>query len=137
MIYLQSILASRWPTPENIYQRNLRAVWEDLPSPLLRVSQQIRAEDFDILQTGPFTMRITSYGANFDMFGLSCFIAQQRPKSYSGLRELAIEIWPPHPDRPSDMYYNNCHLQKLRDEVRAASGMEKIVICFKETKFAK
>ena len=138
MIYSQSILASRCPTPEEVHERNFGAIWEDVPSPLLAVNKQIRDEVFDLLHKTAFTMRVTSYGARFDMLGLSCFIAQQRPKSYSGLPGLIIEIWPPHPDRPIEMYNIRCHLQGLRKELRATSaGIASLVIWFRENEIAK
>ena len=138
MIYRESILASRCPSPEDIHKRDLRIFWEDLPSPLFGVNKQIRNEVFDILQRDDFTMRVTSYGAGFDMLGLSCFIAQQRPKSYGGLPKLWIEIWPPHPDRPIDMYHIHRHLRDLREELRAvAVGIPELIIEFKESEIAK
>ena len=123
---------------KQVHERNFRAIWEDTPSPLLGVSKQIRVEVFDILQKCPFTMRVTSYGASFDMLGLSCFIAQQRPKSYSGLPRLVIEIWSPHPDRPVEMYNINYYLTELRDELRTASvGISTLVVFFRENEIAK
>ena len=137
-VYTESILASRSPNSGDVYHRNLRAIWEDLPSPLLRVNKQIRNEVFDVLQGDTFTLRVTSYGASFDMLGLSSFIAQQRPKSYGALPELWIEIWPPHPDRPIEMYNINYYLRNLRDELRATQvGIPKLVVEFQETEFAK
>lgn len=83
-------------------------------------------------------MRVTSYGASFDMLGLSCFISQQCPKSYSGLPKVGIESWPPHPDRPVEMYNINYYLTELRNELRATSvGISILVIFFKENKIAK
>ena len=139
IIYMDSILASRCPTPEQLHERNFGAIWEDVPSPLLAVNKQVRDEVFDcFLNKNPFTMRVTSYGASFDMLGLSCFIAQQRPKSYSGLPRLVVEIWPPHPDRPIEMYNIICHLRDLRNELRAtSSGVANLIIWFKENKIAK
>lgn len=138
MVYFESILVSRCPTPQQVHERNFRAIWEDLPTPLLSVNKQIRDEVFDILQKSPFTMRVTSYGASFDMLGLSSFISQQRPKSYSGLPKVGIEIWPPHPDRPVEMYNINYYLTELRNELRATSvGISTLVIFFQESKIAK
>ena len=72
------------------------------------------------------------------MFGLSCFIAQQRPKSYGGLQELIIEIWPPHPDRPIEMYNIYYHVRELRDKLRATTGgIPRLVIDFMENEIAK
>ena len=138
MIYYKSILASRCPTPEEVHERNFGAIWEDVPSPLLAVNKQIRDEVFNVLHKDAFTMRVTSYGASFDMLGLSCFIAQQRPKSYSGLPKLIIEIWPPHPDRPIEAYNINRHIRDLRNELRATSvGIASLIIWFRENKIAK
>ena len=123
MIYWRSILVARRPTPEQVHQRNVGAIREDISSPLLGVNKQVRAEVLDVLKKRPFTMRVTSYGAGFDMLGLSCFIAQQRPRSYCDLPHLVIDIWPPHPDRPIEMYYIRCRLREIREELRAASGI--------------
>ena len=139
MIYIHSILASRRPTPEQVHERNFGAIWEDVPSPLLAVNKQIRDEVFDVfINKKTFTMRVTSSGARFDMLGLSCFIAQQRPRSYSGLPSLVIEIWPPHPDRPIEMYNIYRHVRDLRNELRATSvGIADLIIRFGENGIAK
>ncbi|MCJ1230817.1 hypothetical protein MMC12_007491 [Toensbergia leucococca] len=136
IIYWQSIVVSRSPTPQVVHESNLCAHWEDLPSPLLRVNRQVRDEVFDILQKRPFTMRVTSYGATFDMLGLSCFIAQKQPKTCENLPFLWIEIWPPHPDRPIDMYRIWDHIRKLRDKLRHPR-IQKLMIWFVESKLAK
>ncbi len=137
IIYSQSIVMSRSPSPEDVYEKNLCAVWEDFPTPLLYVSKQIRAEIFNVLSKVFFTLRVTSYGAGFDMLGLSCFIAQQRPRSYGDLPDLRIDIWPPHPDRPIEMFNIHCRLRMLRDELRAVSHIPKLQIRFLENDFAK
>lgn len=138
IIYSESIHASRCPTPAEVHERNFDAIWEDEPSPLLAVNKQIRDEVFDLLRKAAFTMRVTSYGARFDMLGLSCFIAQGRPKSYAGLPKLIIEIWPPHPDRPIDMYSINYHIRDLREELRATSvGIASLTIWFRENEIAQ
>ena len=138
MIYYKSILASRCPTPHEVHERNFGAIWEDVPSPLLAVNKQIRDEVFDVLHKAAFTMRVTSYGASFDMLGLSSFIVQQRPKSYGVLPKLIIEIWPPHPDRPIEMYNINCHIRDLRNELRATSvEIASLIIWFRENEIAK
>lgn len=136
IIYRRSIADSRSPSPEEVHENNLRAIWEDLPSPLFRVNKQVRGEVFDLLQKAGFTLRVTCHGANFDALALSCFIAQQRPKSYGDLPVLRVEIWPPHPDRPVDIFYIWDHLRKLRDDLRAAARIPKLVVWFKENEIA-
>ena len=137
MIYWQSIIVGRRPTPEEVHQRNFGAIWEDILSPFLGINKQVRAEVFDLLKKRPFTMRVTSYGAEFDMLGLSCFIAQQRPISYCDLPFLMIDIWPPHPDRPIEMYYIRYRVREIREELRAASGVQELIIYFTEKSLAK
>ncbi len=137
MIYWLTIVDCRSPTPQEVHESDLRAHWKDVPSPLLGVSKRIRGEVFDMLQNCPFIMRVTSYGATFDILGLSCFIAQKHVKSYGDLPDLRIEIWPPHPDRPIEMYYIWDHIRKLRDELRAAPRIPKLIIWFMENRLAK
>ena len=137
MIYWLTIVGCRSPTPQDVHESDLRAHWKDVPSPLLGVSKRIRGEVFDMLQNCPFTMRVTTYGATFDILGLSCFIAQKHAKSYGDLPDLRIEIWPPHPDRPIEMYYIWNHIRKLRDELRAAPRIPKLIIWFMENRLAK
>ena len=138
MIYLYSIAISRSPSSEDVYEKNFGAIWEDLPSPFLCVNKQTRAEIFDVLhKSRTFILRVTSYGANFDMFGLSCFIAQQRSRSYGDLPDLKIGMWPPHPDRPIEMFNILRHVRMLRDELRAVSHIPKLTIWFLENKIAK
>jgi hypothetical protein len=136
IIYGRSIACSRSPSPQEVHENNLRAIWEDLPSPLLCVNKQVRSEVIDLLQKAGFTVRVTCHGANFDALGLSCFIAQQRPKSYGDLPVLRVEIWPPHPDRPVEMFYIWDHLRKLRDDLRAVARIPKLVVWFKENDIA-
>lgn len=138
MVFWRSIFFSRSPSPEEIHESNLRAHWEDLPSPLLGTNKQIRNEVKDLLLRNQlFTLRVTCFGATFDMLGLSCFIAQERPKNYDGLPGLRIEIWPPHPDRPVEMFHIYEHIRKLRDKLRAAPQIPKLLIWFKEDKLVK
>ena len=137
MIYQQSILSSRSPRPEQVYENNLNAVWKDLPSPLLHVNKQIRYEVWDLLQKTGFNMRVTSHGANFDAVALSSFIAQQRPKSYAHLPILRINIWPPHPDRPIEIYNIWNHIRELREGLCIAQRIPNLIISFKETETIK
>lgn len=128
---------SRSPSLEAVYEKDLPAIWKDLPSPLLRINKQIRAEMFNLLHKSLSTLRITSHGANFDMHGLTCFITQQRPRSHNNLPNPKIEIWPPHPGQPFEIS-NILHLvKKLRDELRAMPQIPELKIQFVENDLAK
>lgn len=137
MIYWFAIYDCRCPTPQEVHESDFRALWKDVPSPLLGVCKRIRDEVIDMLQKCPLTMRVTCYGAAFDILGLSGFIAQKHAKSYGDLPDLRIEIWPSHPDRPIEMYYIWDHIRKLRDDLRAAPRIPKLGIWFIENRLAK
>lgn len=137
MIYWMTLVDFRRPTPEEVHESDFPAHWKDVPSPLLGVSKRVRGEVLDLLQNCPFTIRVTTHGATFDILGLSCFIAQKHAKSYGDLLDLRIEIWPPHPDRPIEMYYIWDHIRKLRDELRAVQRIPKLDIWFTENRLAK
>ena len=40
------------------------------------------------VENDQFTLRVTTFGGAFDMLSLSCFIAQELPKTYIGLPRL-------------------------------------------------
>lgn len=135
-IYKYSILNFRRPSPTEVHEELLSIHWKDRPSPLLGLNRQIRAEISDLLQRSPFTMRITWQDKEFDALALSSFIVQQRRKSYDDIPHLVVEVWPPHPDRPSDMYYIYDHLRQLRNDLRALPQVPKLDLVFLENSVA-
>ena len=137
MIFWWSIELSRSPSRHKVHSTFLPATWKDLPSPLLSTNRQIRNEVIDLLRSNKiFTVRLTTFGAAFDMLSLSSFIAQGLPKCYSGLPELRIEIWPPHdhPKREVEMLYLHSHLKRLRDELRKGPQLHHLSIHFLENR---
>jgi hypothetical protein len=82
-------------------------------------------------------MRITWQDKKFDGLALSSFVAPQcRRKSYDNICHLAVEIWPPHPDRSSDVSYIYCHLRRLRDDLRAVTCLPEFYLLFLESSIA-
>ena len=81
-------------------------------------------------------MRVTAQDIEFDSFALSCFIAQQRCKELNGERRLIVEIWPPHPERPVDIYHIWKNVQKLRNNLRAIPHIKELHIIFLENDIA-
>lgn len=120
-IYHYSLIECRHPPAEIVYQSRMKQRWEDRPSPLLGVNQQIRAEIFDFLQRSPFTLRITWQDKKFDSLALSAFIAQQR-FDRSDIPHLVVEVWPPASDRPIDTLLVWANLQLAQEELRARWG---------------
>ena len=138
IVFSRSIMASRVPRPEDVHGGNLNAHWKDHPSPLLSTNRQIREEVKDMLRRKKLlSMRVTSAGANSDMYGLSCIIAQNLRSDLSDLPGLAVEIWPPHPDRPVEMFYLHEHLRTLRRKLCVVPLIPKLIIHFVELKPVK
>lgn len=122
-IYDRCLNAVRCPRPKDVHEYPLSAVWKDSPSPLLRVNSQIRAEVIDLLQRCPIWMRVTWQDVKFDSLGLTAYIAQKRGKENVDTPNLQVEIWPPHPDRPIDMYKVWRLLRRLRNTLRATRNL--------------
>lgn len=136
MIYEYTLISSRRPSAEDVYEKLLHHVWKDTPSPLLQINQQVRAEICEFLRRSPFTMRITWQDQHFDALALSAFISQQRRPTYDDMPHLIVEIWPPHPERPIDAYYIYERLRLLRNDLRAASNIPKVDLVFLENSIA-
>ena len=140
MIFWWSIELSRSPSRREVHYSFLPATWKDRPSPLLSTNRQIRNEVIDLLRSNKiFTLRITTFGAAFDMLSLSSFIALGLPKCYCGLPKLRIEIWPPHdhPKREIEMLYLHECLKRLRDELRKGPQLYHLSVHFLENREVK
>lgn len=112
-IYFCALLDTPSPPPESIYLKQLPDGWKDLPSCLLQVSKQVRAEVLDTAQTLPISLRVDHQGIHFNTLGQTSLIAQQLPRDIRKISHLALEIWPPHPDRPTDAISIWKHLRKF------------------------
>ena len=123
-IYKYSIIESRRPPAESVHKNWLRETWKDVPSPLLGVNRQIRAEIFDFLQRSPFPIRVTWQDVKFDGLAQSAFVAQQRT-GYD-VPHLIVEVWPPVSERPIDTLLIWQHLREVRDQLSAASRQSRI-----------
>ena len=135
MIFGWSIELSRSPSPYKVHSTFLPRTWKDRASPLLSTNRQIRNEVIGLLRSNKiFTLRLTTFGAAFDVRSLSSFIAQGLSKSYFGLPELRIEIWPPHdhPEREVEMLYLHECLKRLRDELRTGPQLHHLSVHFLE-----
>ena len=135
-IYQHDLMATRNPSPKAIYLRNLPDGSRDPPSSLLLVNSQLRAEVLDLVQTWPIFLRVTHQGIQFGSMAETCFIAQQRSRDYGSIPCLVVEIWPPHPDRPTDVIDIWRHLRKLRAELRAVPLLQRIYFLFHDNEMA-
>lgn len=135
-IYEFSLFNSQSPSANSIYLSRLPVNWRDPPSPLLLVNGQVRDEVIELVQTYPITLRVTHQGPHFDGLAETCFIAQRRPRDYSKISHLVIEIWPPHPDRPVDMIRILRHLRQLRTELRNMALLKQVSLFFKDNEMS-
>lgn len=135
-IYHHYLFATRNPSPKSIYLRHITPGSRDRPSPLLRVNRQVRAEVLDLVQIWPFLLRVTDQGIQFGSLAETCFIAQQIPRDYGSIPHLVVEIWPPHPDRPTDVLDIWRHLRKFRAELQAIPPLQRISFRFDDNEIA-
>ena len=137
-IYEFSLWNSRSPSAETIYLSRLPSDWRDPASPLLLVNGQVHDEIIKWIQTYPIHLRVTHQGVHFSSIAETCFIAQRhRPRDYSKISHLVVEIWPPHPDRPVDMIHIWRHLRKIRAELRDIPPLKQISFLFSDNETAK
>ena len=135
-IYAHYLLVTRNLAPEAIYLRKIPDGSRDPPSPLLLVNSQVRAEVLDLVQNWSIFLRVTHQGIQFSSLAETCFIARKCSRDYGSIPRLIVEIWPPHPDRPTDMIDIWRHLRKLRAELRAVPQLQKICFNFDENELA-
>ena len=135
-IYQHNLVATRNPSPKAIYLKKVPDGSREPPSPLLLVNSQVRTEVLDLVQIWPIFLRVTHQGIQFGSMAETCFIAQQRSRDYGSIPHLVVEIWPPHPDRPTDTIDIWRHLRKLRAELRAVPLLQRISFLFADNEMA-
>ena len=129
-VYRHSIFYSRNPPLEDIYLKRLPDGRRDPPSPLLLVNSQVRAEVLDMVQIWPIGLRVTHQGIRFNSLAETCFIAQRCSRDYGSIPHLVFEIWPPHPDRPTDIIDIWRHLRQLRKELLSVPVLQRVSFAF-------
>ncbi|KAL9133655.1 MAG: hypothetical protein Q9175_005167 [Cornicularia normoerica] len=87
-------------------------------------------------QLYPISLRVTHRGIQFDSLAETCFIAQRCSRDYARVPHLVIEIWPPHPDRPTDVLDIWKHLRKLRRELRDVPLLQRVSFFFGDNEMA-
>ncbi len=135
-IYWHYLVDTRNPSAKIIYLTKLNDDWRDPPSPLLLVNSQVRAEILDLVKKWPINIRVTHQGIHFNSLAETCFIAQPRSRDYGSIPHLVIDIWPPHPDRPTDLIDIWRHLRKLRAELIAIPLLQRLTFFFAENEMA-
>lgn len=115
---------------ENVHPRE----YTNFTLPLLLVSNQISEEVLNCLRRRKqFLYRVTWQQACLDGLAISCIRARKiKCDDYASIPQLRIEIYAPHPDRPSDMSDILRRLMELCEDLRAVNRLQHISIVFIE-----
>ena len=105
---------------------------------MLRVSKTLNAEVRDLLQQEKtITLRICWQDATLDGFAMSCLQSRGMRRDYDHIAHLRVEIYPRHPDRPTDMVHIWRYVQTLCSDLKEASCVQKLTLHFMENKYAE
>lgn len=126
------------PDIEELHEDILPREHSNFTLPLLLVNKQASQEVLDILnRRKQYVYRITWQEAGLDGLARSCIRARKIPvNDYASIPHLEVEIYPPHPDRPSDMMNILRSIQELCKELRAIDRLQHISIVFIENDIA-
>lgn len=135
-IYVHHLITSFRPTPWMIYKHTYTDT-SPPTTPFIGVNKQFYDELFDVLaHQQEFCYRVSSQEATFDGVALSCFRVLKHRRSYNEMKDLTIEIYPPHPDRPIDMVFIWNRVQSFCEDLRTASIIPSLSIHFMEDEIA-
>lgn len=127
------------PDARAIHEDVLRSKHGDSTLPLLLVSKQVSGEVLDVLRKRKeYVYRITWHDAGFDSLATSCLQACNiRRDDFASIPHLMIEIYPPHPDRPTDMLHTIRSIQGLCKALRAIERLHHVSIAFIENEIVR
>ena len=104
---------------------------------MLRVSKKVNAEVRDLLQQEKtITLRVCWQDATLDGFAMSCLQSRGMRWDYDHIAHLRVEIYPRHPDRPTDMICIWKYVQSLCFDLKEASCVQKLSLRFMENQYA-
>ncbi len=126
------------PDIEELHEDFLPKEHSNFTLPFLLVNKQVSQEVLDILKRRKqYVYRITWPEAGLDGLARSCIRARKIPvNDYASIPHLEVEIYPPHPDRPSDLMNILRSIQELCKELRAIDRLQHISIVFIENDVA-
>lgn len=104
--------------------------------PFAVCQSQVRAEVFAIVQRWPIALRVTHHGIQSNSVGETCILAQGCSRDYDKIRNLAIDVWPPHPDRLIDAVRIWKHLRALARILIRVPLLQEIFFSFPENSVA-
>lgn len=105
-IYAYALIHTMTPSPEEIYFPN-ESFTSLPPASLYFVNWQIHIELHATLATintiGPLVLHINPQGKFYSSFSETAILVG-RSRDISRASKLVLKIWPPHPDRPLDIF---------------------------------
>lgn len=105
--------------------------------PIMRLNHQAYSDMTDFLLThNTLLYQITSQYEGFDPLAPLSFKARKHRPTFSKIKHLALEIHPPHPDRPTDMFRIWRRAQRLCDDLRATKQVCHLSVRFMEDDIA-
>ena len=136
-VYNEYLTNSSRPNAKEIHENILPS--DNFTLPLLLASKQVSEEVLDcLIRQKQCTYRVTWQGADFDGLALSCIRACKIQRAdYASLPHLRIEVYPPHPDRPSDIVNILRSVIALCEELRPIDRLHHVCIVFIENEIAK
>lgn len=119
---------------EEIHENVLPEEYPNFTVPFLLVNTQLSEEVLDFLrQRKQYVYRITWEKACLDGLAISCVRARKiQCDDYANFPHLKVEIYPPHPDPPSDMMNMLRSIMELCKDLRAVDRLQHISIVFVE-----
>ena len=126
-------------SPTEIHEMVLNSRHRTKRSPeILRVSKTVNAEVRHLLQQEKtITLRICWQDATLDGFAMSCLQSRGMRRDYDHIAHLRVEIYPRHPDRPTDIVCIWKYVQSLCSDLKEASCVQKLSLHFMENEYAK
>ena len=136
MIYSRVFSYTRKPKFNEVYISEGPARPMQRPIPLYFVNRQIQGEIEALLVRKPLGLIITHEDVCFDSIAETSFSAGLQFRDLSRAPSLCIDIWPPHPDRPVDVFNIWRLMRDVRKQLMRARHLQSLTIRFTENKFA-
>lgn len=136
-IYRYALLHSISFSPEKIYLAE-ESMRRPPPISLYFVNRQIHSELYTAVfskPTGPLILHITPQGAFYSSFSETQILAG-RNRDIARASKIHIFIWPPHPDRPADIFEIWRHARHIQRQLRQAAPLESLGLEFSNNKLA-
>ena len=114
--------------------------FDTVPEPsLLRVNSSVHDEAMHFLRKHQqtFSFTISGKGAAFDDFSQWCFRIKRHVPNLGRMRHLVLNIYPPDPDKPIEMWHIWKHVQSFCEDLAAQRRISQLTIKFIESDRAR